>query len=158
MRRPIAEHAEVVRAADEALTEMPAPDAVHHHARGERMLRAREPACEFEAATLLRRHFRAQVGHLHYLREAARRGLAEREMAAANVDGQRLDDVGRVHHAHRAGQLGRVLLQRRERLAELLQLGDGVRWILGLGSLRHFLQSLVGDERFVGRRHELRDG
>ena len=43
MRRPLAHDAEIAGRADDALAEMIMPDAIHHHARRQRILRVRQP-------------------------------------------------------------------------------------------------------------------
>ena len=46
VRWPCAGFTKIVQCADDALAEVMFPNAVDHHARGERMLRARGPLCE----------------------------------------------------------------------------------------------------------------
>ncbi len=53
MRGRGAEPAEVVRRPYQPLAEMVLPDAVHHHPRGQRILRAGQPASQFQPAAAL---------------------------------------------------------------------------------------------------------
>ena len=50
MRGPFAELAEVARRAHDAVAEMMLPDAVHHHARGERIVRVGDRFGQFQPA------------------------------------------------------------------------------------------------------------
>ena len=78
VRGPLAERAEVARGAHEAGAEVMLPEAVHHHARGERVLRVRDGAGQFEppAAALERLDLAAgQHGQERPWRDVARRVL-----------------------------------------------------------------------------------
>src|SRR5262245_40607764 len=50
MRRRLAAHPEVIRRSHYALAEMPAPDSIHYHSRGQLILRAGHPIRELPAA------------------------------------------------------------------------------------------------------------
>ena len=52
MGRKLAELAEIVDRANESLAEMPAPDTIHQHPGGERVLRTGQPAGELESTAL----------------------------------------------------------------------------------------------------------
>ncbi len=115
--------AEIVRAADDAPAEMPAPQAVHENAGGERVFAAGHPARQFETAALLRGQDRLRERGLHDLREAAIAILAEREVAAADVHGQGLCDRA-VGHAHDGGRVGSLVLQRHQVRVHHVQLRE----------------------------------
>ncbi len=54
VRRPLAELAEVAGRADQAPAEVVLPDAVHHHARSERVILAGDRAGQLKPAAALR--------------------------------------------------------------------------------------------------------
>ena len=106
------EEAKVIHGGHDALIEVPGPNAVHRHARGQRMLGAGEPAGEFEAAALIRLEggrFGLQRG-LNDLDEATRHRLPEREMTAADVERQFLENPRRVRDGESGWQIGQVAL------------------------------------------------
>lgn len=156
--RAVAEGAEVVGAGDEALAEMPAPDSIDHDAGSEGMVGAGEPVGEFEAAALFFGEARAGGGDGHDLRDAAGGGRAEVEMTAADVNGERLDNVGRVADAHGAGHFGGFFFEGGEGGAELLQFGDGVGRVLGFGRFGEGGEFLFGEEGLVGGGDEVGEG
>src|SRR5579871_6918065 len=55
MRRPFAISAKVVGGTDDSAAEMVLPDPIHHHARGERIVRACDPPCQGDPATSRRK-------------------------------------------------------------------------------------------------------
>jgi len=113
MRRLVAQRAEVVGGGDDSLSKMPAPHAVGHDARRERVLAAGHPARELETAALLRWQDRLHERGLHHLGEAALALLPEGEVAASDVNRQGLGDVA-VRHTHDRRRVGRLVFQRHQ--------------------------------------------
>ena len=111
MRRLAAERAEVLRRADEAGSKMPAPQAVDHHPRGERMLAAGHPPRELQSSALLRGQNGLRRRSAQDFRKAALDTRAERQVTATNVDRQCLGDDA-VLHAHQRGRFGRLVFER----------------------------------------------
>ena len=96
MTRPLAAKAEVVHGAHDARAEQMPPDAVDHHAGGERMVAAREPLRQLQPAALILRHGDADI---HDLRKAARHGLHRMRQFAAIIN-LRIHDALRILNPH----------------------------------------------------------
>ena len=84
MRGQLAAHAEILRRGHEAATEQFLPQAIHRHARGERMIRRDQPFGERQAIGLVVRGHCRQCG-----RRAGRHLLAAAAKVAANVNVRR---------------------------------------------------------------------
>src|SRR5262245_59463714 len=98
MRRRLAARAEVAGRADEALAEVVQPDTVDHHARGERVVLARDGAGELQSAGAVLEGL-ALLGRKD--REELARDLCTRVGWIAALEDDRLDDRS-VFHRHRA--------------------------------------------------------
>ena len=79
-------------------------------------------------------------------------------MTAADVNGERVDNVGGVGDAHGAGHFGGFFFERGEGGAEFLQFGDGVGGVLGLGSFGEGGEFLFGEQGLVGGGDAVGDG
>ena len=108
VRGPLAHHPEVAGGVDDARAHVPAPDSVHNDARGDRVpgdgLRELQPAASpgVRLGALL-----VEDGQ-----KAARHRLAQVRGAAADVQGDVRQILGLlVGHAHREGQVRKLLLQ-----------------------------------------------
>ena len=91
-------HAEVRRRVDEAHTEVPCPNSVHRHARGQRIFGVRHPACEFKPSALIVGKRRAWNDALEYRRHGTRDFLADRLRVIAAIMNRRFVDFGFLHN------------------------------------------------------------
>ena len=143
---PFAEAAEVIDAGDNALAEVPAPDAVGHHAAGEGVAGLSHPLGELQAAAFL-----GSDGGLVVTgddpKEAPGDGRAEGPMAAAGVDGS----IGNfaVDNAHGLGKI-------RCRLFEALGFGlhDGDLFANGSGIIAAGVVGGAEGAEFLGEEFE----
>src|SRR5437667_10373970 len=98
MRGALAVLAEIARSAHDPRTEVMLPDAVHHRARGQRVIRARDPFCEAQAPAA-RRELPVAIGFEHCrlegprnsARETGPNGLAALIIVPANQEARRSD-------------------------------------------------------------------
>ena len=98
MRRQLAGAAEVIRIARDCLTEMPLPDAVHDHARRQRVFPTGNPLRQFRASTssldshrraLLRACKQAQHARAHFALRRFDRAALENVDSIVRVIGHR---------------------------------------------------------------------
>ena len=137
MRRATAIHAKVIRRGNDAAAKEMQPHAVGHHARGERVLRMRQPLSQFPPTALLGvdRH---GVGHLRGSEESTRDGFAQLVGFAVAIDFG-IANLLRVAHPH--GEILRrrrrtVALGREHLAAALGPAGDGVQLLRLAGAKR----------------------
>ena len=122
MRRRVARHAEVIDGGDQALAEQVLPDAVDHHARGERVLRAGQPLGQLEPAALLGIDLRCVRGHSSDREEAARHDRPELLGLAADADLGVADGLGVAHAQGELAAIGRRVGQREQLVLEPVHL------------------------------------
>ena len=103
-----AEAAKVIRAGDDAFAEVPAPDAIGHYARGERVVGLGHPLGELEATAFLGADRCLLVAGDDAEKAAGNLG-AECPVTAAIVDG-RVGNLS-VGNTHGFGKLGRRLVE-----------------------------------------------
>ena len=119
--------AEIARSLHQRLPEDLQPDAVHHHAGGERIGRAGDGLGELAAAAAFGE--RTARGGGEDLEELARDGLARASGVAAQQDGA-VHGLGLVDHHHRARRalgVGRLVgLGLADQLAVALRVGGGI--------------------------------
>ena len=100
MRRRIGAHPEIARRADESRAEMMHPDAVHEHARGQRIVTRHDGLRELQPPAGIGRERRALLARDHFKKLALHVG-AGRAGVAANEHTRRTG-LGAVEHRHRA--------------------------------------------------------
>ena len=107
MRRPLAEQAKVVRGGHQPAPEMPAPHAVHHHPRGERILFIGNPLGQSQpTAVFVAKRF--AVGQ--YLRKPPRLLEGRRRIVVAAQKHRQLRSVA-VSDAHGRHKRRWIILQ-----------------------------------------------
>src|SRR5690242_5337086 len=102
MRGLVAAHAEIARRAHQSLAEVPLPNPIDNHARGQRIVTVRDCAGQLQPATPLREGLTFVAGQ--YCRETARhfRARIVRIAADVNARGLGLWYVLDVHRARRS--------------------------------------------------------
>src|SRR6266853_3367521 len=106
MRRAVTRLAEIVDGSDKSLAEMMLPDAIHHHARGQRIIRAEQGFGQLETSAAVSVRLRLVNGK--HMQKTTGNFVAEIEMIATQVDAQIVRLVFGGEHAERL--LGQRLL------------------------------------------------
>ena len=132
MRRFAAGHAEVVHAADKALSEQVLPDAIDHHARRQWVPRVAEPLRQFESAALLRIDLR-RIGDAHRREKPARNSRSEFLRLAANADLRVADHLALAHSQRDRPSFRRIGQREQIILASLHLLVRGLAILFAVG-------------------------